>query len=150
MKKILSVPFISRALAAVLGIVAFFFMFGNQVKGATSGRLYTFQQTFFEETAYLKGSPLGFVGYLLILIGALCVCALAFVKVKKPFNYVCNCVAVVLLVLGAIFTFLIPSSVNTIAYITYNATTFPVLAGVFGLLATVLALVGFVFDEFVK
>ena len=133
MKKILSVPFISRALAAVLGIVAFFFMFGNQVKGATSGRLYTFQQTFFEETAYLKGSPLGFVGYLLILIGALCVC-----------------VAVVLLVLGAIFTFLIPSSVNTIAYITYNATTFPVLAGVFGLLATVLALVGFVFDEFVK
>lgn len=138
MKKLLTLPNILKACAAVLGLVAFFLMFSNQLYAEILGKkgYVEFGDALFDKDF---GAWISFIGYLLILIGALGMCALVFLKDKKMVKLLALCLAGALL-LGAIFVFIEAAVVNGRADVDglYHLAAGPVIAGIFAILAALL------------
>ena len=147
MKKLLTLGNILKACAAIFGLLAFFMMFTKQLwLGNSSNKAFVaFQDALFDKD---YGSWISFVGYLLLLIGGLGMCAMVFLKDKKLAKLITFCLAGALL-LGAIFVFIEAAVVNgriDSALFQYKLTAGPVFSGIFGILA---ALSGAA-SEFVK
>lgn len=157
-KSLFSTANIFRFLAAILAIVAFCLMFGNQVKldaksiignGASE---FSFSDTFFSDW----GSPLGFIGYLLILLGGLASCLLAFAKFGKGSKLIINLLVVAILLAGTVLIFLtaVPLKGGNItvfgmqvANAKFVLTAFPIIAGILGAVSTGTVLAGFLMDK---
>ena len=142
-KSLFTVQNILRFVAAALGIGAFFFMFGNQVKVtgnlwivSVSGEL-SFSDTFFSN----GGSPLGFVGYLLLLIGGAAACILALAKFDKGVRTVVNLLVGVILLTGSVLVFLTAVPINGASLLAC-----PIIAGMLGAFATLCVCCAFALD----
>ena len=137
MKKLLTLQNILKAIAAVLCLVAFFLMFTNQVfwKVGNSKFYFEYQDALFGD----HGAVISFVGYLMILLGGLGMCAVIFLKDKKLAKMITICLAGALL-LGAIFVFIEAAVVNGRADVDglYHLAAGPVIAGIFAILAALL------------
>ena len=145
MKKLLTLGNMFKAAGALLGLVAFFMMFADQLYAEILGNkgFVEFGDAMFDKN---YGSWITFVGYLLVLIAALGLCAVVFLKDKKTAKLVTFALAGVL-VLGAIFIFIEAAVVNGRADVSaYHLAAGPVLAGIFALLAGLLGAA----SEFVK
>ena len=147
MKKLLTLGNILKVCEALFGLLAFFMMFTKQLwLGNSSNKAFVaFEDALFDKDF---GSWISFVGYLLLLIGGLGMCAMVFLKDKKLAKLITLCLAGALL-LGAIFVFIEAAVVNgriDSALFQYKLTAGPVFAGIFGILA---ALSGAA-SEFVK
>ena len=145
MKKLLTLGNILKAAGAVLGLVAFFMMFAKQLYAEVLGHkgYVEFADALFDKD---YGAWISFIGYLLVLSGALGLCAVIFLKDKKTAKLVTFALAGAL-VLGAIFVFIEAAVVNGRADVSaYHLAAGPVLAGVFALLAGLLG----AGSEFVK
>ena len=145
MKKLLTLGNMFKAAGALLGLVAFFMMFADQLYAEILGSkgFVEFGDAMFDKN---YGSWITFVGYLLVLIAALGLCAVVFLKDKKTAKLVTFALAGVL-VLGAIFIFIEAAVVNGRADAKlYHLAAGPVLAGIFALLAGLLGAA----SEFVK
>ncbi len=126
--------------AALLGLIAFFLMFAPQLKAEALGHVEkaSFSDVLFG-TDLTKGAVGGFIGYLLILFGAVLAALTACVaklQGKKLFVFV----AAALLLIGAILVFCIEPmylSANDAKLKADNGlslTAGPVFAGIFGIL----------------
>ena len=145
MKKLLTLGNMFKAAGALLGLVAFFMMFADQLYAEILGNkgFVEFGDAMFDKN---YGSWITFVGYLLVLIAALGLCAVVFLKDKKTAKLVTFALAGAL-VLGAIFIFIEAAVVNGRADAKlYHLAAGPVLAGIFALLAGLLGAA----SEFVK
>ena len=145
MKKLLTLGNILKAAGAVLALVAFFMMFAKQLYVELLGNkgYVEFQDALFDKN---YGVWISFVGYLLVLIAALGLCAVIFLKDKKTAKLVAFALAGALL-LGAILIFIEAAVVNGRADVSaYHLAAGPVLAGIFALLAGLLGAA----SEFVK
>ena len=145
MKKLLTLGNMFKAAGALLGLVAFFMMFADQLYAEILGNkgFVEFSDAMFDKN---YGSWITFVGYLLVLIAALGLCAVVFLKDKKTAKLVTFALAGAL-VLGAIFIFIEAAVVNGRADAKlYHLAAGPVLAGIFALLAGLLGAA----SEFVK
>lgn len=145
MKKLLTLGNILKAAGAILGLVAFFMMFAKQlwVGNKSLKVIYSYDFALFDKDF---GSWISFVGYLLVLIAALGLCADIFLKDKKTAKLVAFAIAGALL-LGAILIFIEAAVVNGRADVSaYHLAAGPVLAGIFALLAGLLG----AGSEFVK
>ena len=132
MKKLLTLPNILKAAAALLGLIAFFLMFADQLVAGDSIRIVAkYDDALFGD----GGAVISFVGYLLILLAALGSCALIFLKTKLS-KIIALALAGVFL-LGAIFVF-IEASVFNGEYGSFRLMAGPVFAGIFGILAALL------------
>ena len=135
MKKLLTLPNILKAAGALLGLVAFFLMFANQLYAELLGNkgFVEFKDALFDKN---YGAGISFVGYLLILLASLGLCATIFLKDMK---FVVLALAGVLL-LGAIFVFIEAAVVNGRADVDglYHLAAGPVIAGIFAILAALL------------
>ena len=137
MKKLLTLPNILKACGALLGLVAFFLMFADQLYAEILGNkgYVEFSDAMFDKDF---GSWITFIGYLLVLIGALGLCACVFLKDKKLAKLVTFALAGAL-VLGAIFIFIEAAVVNGRADAKlYHLAAGPIFAGIFALLAGLL------------
>ena len=138
MKKLLTLPNILKAAGALLGLVAFFLMFADQLfakSGNTKGYV-DFQTALFDKN---YGVAIAFVGYLLVLLAALGLCALIFVKLDAGKMIALGLAG--FLVLGAIFIFIEAAVFNgkfDLKIIDYHLAAGPVLAGIFAILAALL------------
>lgn len=140
MKKLLTLGNILKCCAALLGLVAFFMIFAKQVwMGNSNIKLFMDNKDLYFDGDI--GAPIGFVGYLLILLGALGMCAMIFLKDLKMGKIIVLCLAGLLL-LGAIFVFIEASVVDSNAKLAGG----PVVAGIFAILAALLGCA----SEFVK
>ena len=132
MKKLLTLPNILKAAGALLGLVAFFLMFANQLYAELLGNkgFVEFKDALFDKN---YGAGISFVGYLLILLASLGLCGTIFLKDMK---FVVLALAGVLL-LGAIFVFIEAAVVNGRADVDglYHLAAGPVIAGIFAILA---------------
>ena len=135
MKKLLTLPNILKACAAVLGLVAFFMMFTNQV-WAGNGQ-YKIYVAYDDALFGKNGAAISFVGYLMMLLGALGMCAMIFLKDLKMSKIIVLCLAGLLL-LGAIFVFIEASVLNGKDSNLLKLAAGPVFAGIFGILAALL------------
>ncbi len=134
MKKLLTLPNILKACAAVLGLVAFFLMFAKQLVVGDSVRVYYgCKDTIFGD----GGAIISFVGYLLVLLAGLAMCALVFVKLDDKVRKIVVFALAFLFLLGAIFIFIQASVVNG-KYGNLRLTAGPVFAGIFAILAALL------------
>ena len=138
MKKLLTLPNILKACATVLGLVAFFLMFTKQFAYRTSNSVtyLGFQDALFDKD---YGVVISFVGYLLVLLSALGLCALVFVKLnaKKIITLALSGV----LLLGAIFIFIEAAVYNgqfDLKLVEWKLAAGPVFAGIFAILAALL------------
>ena len=143
-KGLLTVSNILRFIAAALGIGAFFFMFGNQVKVTANlwivslnGEL-SFSDTFFSN----GGSPLGFIGYLLLLFGGLTTLLLVFVQFKKNARVLANLLAAVILLSGAVLVFLTAVPIKSASLL-----AMPIIAGILGAVSTGLVVCAFLLEK---
>ena len=134
MKK--QLPNILKAAGALLGLVAFFMMFTNQLYAEILGKkgFVEFQDALFDKN---YGATISFVGYLLLLLGALGLCGMIFLKDKKMAKLITLALAGLLL-LGAIFVFIEASVVNGKDSSLYHLAAGPIFAGIFGILAALL------------
>ena len=134
MKK--QLPNILKAAGAVLGLVAFFMIFTNQVYAEILGKkgYVGFQDALFDKN---YGATISFVGYLLILLASLGLCAMILMKDKKLAKFITLGLAFLLL-LGAIFVFIEASVINGKDSNLYHLAAGPVFAGIFGILAALL------------
>lgn len=157
-KGLFSTANIFRFLAAVLAIAAFCMMFGNQVKMETKTIIgngspeYSFSDTFFSDW----GSPLGFIGYILILVGGLAACLLVLAKFSKTSKLVVNLLVVAILLAGTILVFLTAAPLKggnitvfgvQVANAKFVLTAFPIIAGILGAVSTGCVLAGFLMDK---
>lgn len=135
MKKLLTLQNILKAIAAVLCLVAFFLMFTNQVfwKVGNSKFYIEYQKALFGD----YGAVISFVGYLMILLGGLGMCAVIFLKDKKIAKLVTLSLGGLLL-LGAIFVFIEAAVLNGKDSNALQLAVGPVFAGIFGILAALL------------
>ena len=134
MKKLLTLPNILKACAAVLGLVAFFLMFADQLYVELLGKkgFVDFNDALFDKN---YGAWISFIGYLLILLAALGMCGVIFLKEKK---LIALCLAGALLI-GAILVFIEAAVVNGRADVSaYHLEAGPVIAGIFAILAGLL------------
>ena len=134
MKKLLTLPNILKACAAVLGLVAFFVMFANQLYAEILGSkgYVEFSDALFGE----YGAGISFVGYLLVLLGALGICALVLLKLDDKMRRMCVISLAGLLVLGAVFIFIEAAVYNgKVGSNIYHLAAAPIFAGIFALLA---------------
>lgn len=138
MKKLLTLPNILKVAGAMLGLVAFFLMFANQLYAELLGNkgFVEFQDALFDKN---YGAGISFVGYLLILLAALGLCCVIFLKDKKMAKMITLGLAGALL-LGAIFVFIEAAVVNGRADLdgVYHLAAGPVIAGIFAILAALL------------
>ena len=142
MKKLLTLKNILKAAGAVLGLVAFFMMFAKQlwVGNKSLKVIYGYDFALFDKDF---GSWISFVGYLLVLLAAVGLCASIFLKGNKLLTLVLAGA----LLLGAILIFIEAAVVNGRADVSaYHLAAGPVLAGIFALLAALLGAA----SEFVK
>ena len=134
MKKLLTLPNILKLAGALFGLIAFCLMFTNQIYSELLGKkvFVEFNDALFGE----YGSPISFIGYLLILIASLGLVALVLLKLdKKNGKLIAFCIAGILL-LGAIFVFIEAAVINgKVNGNAYHLAAGPVFAGVFALLA---------------
>ena len=158
-KGLFSTANIFRFLAAVLAIVAFCLMFGNQLKVTSKVVLLgegtteiSFSDTFFGNS----GNPLGFIGYILVLVGGLATCLLAFAKFSKSSKLIVNLLVAAILVAGTVLVFLtaVPFQGGSatvfgfeVGKVTVGLAIFPIIAGVLGAVATGCELAGFLIDK---
>lgn len=144
MKKFLTLVNVLKCAAVLLGLIAFFLMFAKQLYVGDSDykAFVAFDDALFGE----GGSVISFIGYLLIILAAIAVCVLLFVKLDKKIKlYVALGLAFVF-VLAAIFVFIEASVVNNNALFAYHLTAAPVFAGILAILSAILL----VASEFVK
>ena len=133
MKKYLTIGNVLRCSALVLGIIAFFFMFGDQIK-LKNGPSYSFSITFFE----LDGA-LGFAGYILIGIATLITCFLFFnslfyyVKLNRRAELCAYGLTTLLFLLGGIFVFCTAAVIGNLVALT----AFSIVAGIFSIIAAI-------------
>ena len=160
-KGLLSTANIFRFLAAICAVAGFCMMFGNQLKITSKAILIgeatsqvSFSDTFFGN----GGNPLGFIGYMLILVGGLAACLLVFAKFSKGTKLIVNLLVAALLLAGTVLVFLtaVPfqgqSGTATVwgyevGKITIGLTAFPIIAGVLGAVSTGCVLAGFLMDK---
>ena len=134
MKKLVTLNNAIKACAVVFGLVAFFLMFANQLyaEGLGVRGYWSFSFAMFEE----GGAVITFIGYLLILISSIAVCAFTFIKFDGNVNMIVDLGAAFLLILGAIFVFIEASVVNgNIGGNMYHLAAAPVIAGIFAIIA---------------
>ncbi len=155
-----------KGLIVILAIAAFCMMFSNQIKfvftasavGITSKTetLYKFNEVFFG-TDVIKGAPLGFVGYILILVGGLLTFFSVFFNKKKQHGYVLCLVTLgfLCLVVGTVFVSLIKTTFESAnggttsgKYLNaeYNWLVGPIIAIIAGAIASLLNLIVLLFD----
>ena len=143
MKQFLTLRNIIKMVAVVLALVGFFFMFGNQLSWGKT-------QLKFDEALFGDyGATLSFVGYILILLGALATCLAIFAKGSDMVKKIIVFSAAGVMVLGAIFVFVESAVFNANASkflaTHYELTAFPILAGIFAIVAAL----GIVASEFI-
>ncbi|MBO4573033.1 MAG: hypothetical protein J5762_04635 [Clostridia bacterium] len=134
MKKYLTLANVCKAVALVFGLVAFFMMFADQ--------LYV---TAFSATAYVAskdalfgngGAVISFIGYLLVLIASLGVCALPFLPLDEKIKKLCAFALAAVMILAAVFIFIEASVVNGNSNLSaYHLAAGPVIAGIFSIIA---------------
>ena len=132
MKKLLTLRNVIRIGAVVFALVAFFLMFADQLYVEVLGKrgYVEFDDAFFED----GGAPISFVGYLLILIAGLAVCAFVFLPLDAKIKKFASFGFALLLVLGAVFVFIEAAVVNGDGN-AYHLTAAPVIAGILAILA---------------
>ena len=114
MKKYLTLSNVLACLAFVLAALAFAFMFTDQLMVSIKSILgdgtatVTFDKAFFSE----NGSVVGFIGYLLVLVGGLCACFLNFFVKKGSGKLLAVALASLVVVAGGVLIFLEPVFVN--------------------------------------
>lgn len=134
MKKLLTLSNLIKICAAVFGLVAFFLMFANQLYAEILGnRAYVeFGDALFGD----YGSVISFIGYLIIGISSICIIALLFIDFDEKIKKFAGFGLAVLLILGAVFVFIVASVVNgNIGFDTYHAAAAPIIAGIFAIIA---------------
>ena len=144
MYKYLTLKNVIRASCAILLFVGFFFMFFNQVDVTYSGKM-SFSEAFFGK----YGSPLTFVGYLILLLSSFTTGGMILLNVQEEKKKVIYFIVVGILLVAAIFLFIEGAVItNNIGQNGINARLLlpPVLAGVFAVISS-LALC---FAEFVS
>ena len=142
MKKLLTLGNILKAAGAVLGLVAFFMMFAKQLYAEVLGHkgYVEFADALFDKD---YGSWISFIGYLLVLLAAVGLCASIFLKGNKLLTLVLAGI----LVLGAILIFIEAAVVNgRVDANMYHLAAGPIFAGILALLGGLLGLA----SEFVK
>ena len=142
MKKLLTLGNILKAAGALLGLVAFFLMFAKQLYAEVLGHkgYVEFADALFDKD---YGSWISFIGYLLVLLAAVGLCASIFLKGNKLLTLVLAGI----LVLGAILIFIEAAVVNgRVDANMYHLAAGPIFAGIFALLGGLLACA----SEFVK
>ena len=147
MKKYATLKNVIKAGAVVFGLVAFFLMFANQIYAELLGKrgYVSFSDAMFGD----YGAVITFIGYLLILISTLAVCASIFVEFDDMIKKVIDFGGAFLLVLGAIFVFIEASVVNgNVGGSIYHLAAAPVFAGIFAIIAAcAIVLSAFVKDK---
>lgn len=114
MKKYLTLSNVLACCAFLLAILAFAFMFTDQlstsatVLGKTTTGTVSFNDAFFSD----GGSVVGFIGYLLVLIGGLCACSLNFFLKKSNVKLLAVVIASLVVIVGGVLIFLLPVFVN--------------------------------------
>ena len=142
MKKLLTLGNILKAAGALLGLVAFFLMFSKQLYAEVLGHkgYVEFADALFDKD---YGSWISFIGYLLVLLAAVGLCASIFLKGNKLLTLVLAGV----LVLGAILIFIEAAVVNgRVDANMYHLAAGPIFAGILALLGGLLGCA----SEFVK
>ena len=142
MKKLLTLGNILKAAGALLGLVAFFLMFAKQLYAEVLGHkgYVEFADALFDKD---YGSWISFIGYLLVLLAAVGLCASIFLKGNKLLTLVLAGI----LVLGAILIFIEAAVVNgRVDANMYHLAAGPIFAGILALLGGLLGLA----SEFVK
>ena len=143
MKKLLTLGNCLRCCALALGLVAFCFMFGDQV-GAKGGLTGTFYTISFSDAFFTFNGTLGFVGYILIGIAALCTCFLTFnglfnfVKLDKNVKLVCVALTSLLFLLGGIFVLCLAAVIGGV-----SLTAFSIIAGILAIVSAILVCLSF-------
>ncbi|MCR4661372.1 MAG: hypothetical protein K5765_05135 [Clostridia bacterium] len=144
MKKFLTVGNIVKVAAFVFGFVAFFMMLTDQVYTELLGNklLYEANVVLFGSEAYVKPATISLVGYIFILIGALGACGTIFLKLDKKTSMIINICITVLMILGAIFVFVVGANFYKVNggedNNPYHLASGPIVGGVFGLFAALL------------
>ena len=138
MKKLLTLGNIIKAGAVLFGLIAFFMMFTNQAYVELLGNksYVEFADAFFKD----GGSPIGFVGYLLVLLAALAVCAFVvlplFVKIEGKLVKIINLALAFVLLLGAIFILVEAAAINGVKDTeAYHLAAGPIVGGIFGIVS---------------
>ncbi len=134
MKKLFTLSNVIKLGALVFGLVAFFLMFANQLYAELLGNrgYVAFDDAMFGD----YGSVITFIGYLLILLSVLAVCALIFVNIDSKLKRYINLGLSVLLILGAVFVFIEAAVVNgRIDADMYHLAAAPIIAGIFAIIA---------------
>lgn len=142
MKKLLTLGNILKAAGALLGLVAFFLMFTKQLYAEVLGHkgYVEFADALFDKD---YGSWISFIGYLLVLLAAVGLCASIFLKGNKLLTLVLAGI----LVLGAILIFIEAAVVNgRVDANMYHLAAGPIFAGILALLGGLLGCA----SEFVK
>ena len=158
MKKYLTLSNILACVAFVLAVVAFAMMFTDQLFVEVKSILgngtatVTFSDAFFSD----GGSPIGFIGYLLVLVGGIVAVLLscpAFLKKKNQRALAIAC-ASLLVIVGGVLILLEASLVNSntgaknwnigtlVSGSSYQLTVTAVLGGVFGIVSGLLSCAG--------
>lgn len=138
MKQYLTLRNVLKLGAFLFAIAAFCMMFGNQLipsVGGTKGDPMAFDDCLFGE----HGAVISFVGYLLMLIGGLIGCLLVFLKASDNIKKYVSLGVGVLIIVGAVFVFIeapvFQNANNGIINVKYSLTAFPILGGIFGIIA---------------
>lgn len=137
MKKLLTLKNVLKCAAVLFGLIAFFLMFAKQLYVELLGNkgYVAFDDAMFGN----DGSVITFIGYLLVILASLGVCALVFLSLDEKIKKLAIFGAAFLLLLGAIFIFIEASVVNgNIGGSAYHLTAGPVFAGILAILAAVL------------
>ena len=135
MKQYLTLRNVLKYGGVLLGLIAFFFMFGNQLyQGNTQLK---FNLALFGDETY-KGAVLSFVGYILILLGSAATVVAVFAKGGEKTKKYVALGSAFLMVLGAIFVFVEAAvfNANNAKYyiVDVKLMAFPIIAGVFAIL----------------
>ena len=131
MKQLLTLRNVVKLGCFVLALVAFFFMFGNQLQwGNTQLK---FNKALIED----GGSILSFVGYILILVGALISCLSVLTKGSDTLKRYIVLGSAIIMVLGAVFVFCVAAVYNNNHEYSngWKPTAFPIVAGILAILS---------------
>ena len=141
MKKFLTLNLVVKAAGVLFALVAFFLMFAPQMMYivGSNTEYYTIGQATAGWEGLIgdaKGTALGLIGYILVILGAVGACVLVFLKLDAKIKMFAGLGAALLVLLGGIFVFCLAASFNAV-----NETEGFRLAGG-AIVAGILALVG--------
>lgn len=140
--KIKTLPMIIRLAAAVLALVAFFLMFGDQL--AQGDGTVAFNSALFGGEVKLfgvvigtyKGATVGFVGYMLILIAGIASPVVALVLKDKKVETIVTIACAAVLIVASVLVFVIAAAFNgandTDAF---KLAACPIIAGILAIVA---------------